>query len=66
VYIDQCGLKGLRVGDAMVSQKHANWIENTGQATADDVLQLIKEIKAAVLEREGVDLEPEVRYLQGS
>jgi UDP-N-acetylmuramate dehydrogenase len=66
VYIDRCGLKGRRVGDAMVSQKHANWIENTGQAKASDVLQLIEEIKEAVREREGVDLEPEVRYLQGA
>jgi UDP-N-acetylmuramate dehydrogenase len=66
VYIDRCGLKGRRVGDAMVSQKHANWIENTGEAKASDVLQLIEEIKEAVREREGVDLEPEVRYLQGA
>ncbi len=63
VYIDRCGLKGLRVGDAMVSPKHANWIENLGHATAADVLELIRRVQQTVLEREGVRLEPEVRFL---
>lgn len=63
VYIDRCGLKGLSVGGAMVSLKHANWIENTGTATARDVLDLIGKVRAAVREKEGVALEPEVRLL---
>jgi len=63
VYIDRCGLKGLRVGGAVVSPKHANWIENEGTATAADVLALIEQIQKAVLLREGVALEAEVRLL---
>jgi UDP-N-acetylmuramate dehydrogenase len=63
VYIDRCGLKGTRVGAAMVSQKHANWIENLGGASAADVLELIEQVRATVLQREGVLLEPEVRVM---
>ena len=63
VYIDRCGLKGLSVGGAMVSLKHANWIENSGSATARDVLELIDKVRALVIEKEGVELEPEVRLL---
>ncbi|HID29839.1 MAG TPA: UDP-N-acetylmuramate dehydrogenase, partial [Desulfobacterales bacterium] len=58
--IDQAGLKGLRVGQAEVSTKHANFIVNKGRATASDVLELIRQIQETVLERFGVDLEPEV------
>ena len=64
VHIDRCGLKGHRIGGAVVSPKHANWIENTGEATAADVLALIDHVQAVVREREGVDLEPEVRVLR--
>lgn len=63
--IEKCGLKGARCGGAMVSHKHANWIENTGGARAEDVLQLIKQVQATVLESCGVALEPEVLYLGG-
>jgi UDP-N-acetylmuramate dehydrogenase len=63
VYIDRCGLKGLTVGGAMVSLKHANWIENTGCATAKDVLELIAKVQALVREKEGVELQAEVRLL---
>ncbi len=61
--IEQAGLKGLRVGGAEVSEKHANFIVNTGGATARDVLQLIARIQHAVRERFGVTLEPEVVVL---
>ena len=63
VYIDRCGLKGFRIGGAVVSPKHANCIENTGGATAADVLELIGHIRKVVKEREGVELEAEVRFL---
>lgn len=63
VYIDRCGLKGFQVGGAVVSRKHANWIENHGNAKARDVRQLIEHIQAVVLEKEGVRLETEVCFL---
>jgi len=62
-YIERSGLKGLRVGGAEVSAKHANWIENGGGATSDDVKALIGEIQRRVAERFGVSLQREVRYL---
>ena len=61
--IDQTGLKGLRCGDAQVSEKHAGFIINTGKATAADVLELIEQVQKAVQQRHGVRLEPEVRLL---
>jgi UDP-N-acetylmuramate dehydrogenase len=63
VYIDRCGLKGTRIGDAIVSPKHANWIENLGHARAADVMELIEQVRATVLKQEGVLLETEVRLL---
>ena len=61
--IDQCGLKGLTVGGAQVSEKHAGFLINTGGATAGDFLALMERVQRAVYEREGVRLEPEVRIL---
>ena len=61
--IDECGLRGLRVGDAQVSEKHAGFIINLGGATASDILTLMDQVKARVLEETGVSLEPEVRIL---
>ena len=61
--IEACACKGLRVGDAEVSPKHANWIVNLGQATAQDVLTLIDKIKLQVQERFNIDLHLEVRVL---
>jgi UDP-N-acetylmuramate dehydrogenase len=58
--IDQAGLKGLRVGEAEVSTKHANFIVNKGHAEASDVLDLMRQIQETVFERFGVNLEPEV------
>lgn len=61
--IDQAGLKGLTIGGAQVSTKHAGFIVNTGGATAQDVLDLIKEVQCRVRDEYGVDLQPEVRIL---
>ena len=61
--IDDCGLRGLRVGDAQVSEKHAGFVINLGNATASDILTLMEEIKARVFSAYGVTLEPEVRIL---
>ena len=59
--IEQCGLKGCRIGGAEVSEKHAGFIVNRGGASAQDVLRLIDTIKETVLARTGVLLEPEIR-----
>ena len=61
--IDQAGCKGLRCGGAQVSSKHANFIVNTGGATAVDVRQLIETVKARVFEAYGTQLTTEVRFL---
>jgi UDP-N-acetylmuramate dehydrogenase len=58
--IETAGLKGLRVGGAEVSTQHANFIVNTGRATAQDVLALIEQIQAAIQQQFGIDLMPEV------
>lgn len=61
--IDLAGLKGARVGDAQVSDKHANFIVNQGQASAKDVLALIRKVRAAVARRTGVKLELELKVV---
>ncbi|MEW6076405.1 MAG: UDP-N-acetylmuramate dehydrogenase [Thermodesulfobacteriota bacterium] len=61
--IDRAGLKGRRVGGAAVSDKHANYIVNTGGATAADILTLMAEVRREVAERFGVRLEPEVKIV---
>lgn len=61
--IEEAGLKGLRHGGAMVSDKHANFILNLGQATAADIEALIEEVRAAVERKSGVRLELEVRVV---
>jgi UDP-N-acetylmuramate dehydrogenase len=61
--IEAAGLKGFRIGDAAVSQKHANFIVNYGAATAADVEQLIEHVRATVERVHGVRLTPEVRIL---
>lgn len=58
--IDECGLKGTRVGGAMVSPVHANFIVNTGDATAGDIIALVRRIRAQVKAARGIDLQPEV------
>ena len=61
--IDQCGLKGYRVGGAEVSTKHAGFGVNIGEATCADVLQLIKDVQEKVEKDTGFHLEPEVEIL---
>ena len=61
--IEEAGLKGRRLGRAMVSDKHANFIVNLGDATAADIEALIAEIRAEVERRSGVVLELEVRVV---
>lgn len=61
--IDQCGLKGRRVGGAQVSEKHAGFIVNTGGATCKDVLELVRIIQETVKARTGTALECEIRVL---
>ena len=63
--IDEAGCKGLRVGGAQVSEKHAGFVVNTGGATCDDVLALMAQVTDAVRRRFGVTLEPEVRIIGG-
>lgn len=62
--IEQCGLKGCRVGGAQVSEKHAGFIINTGGATCDDVKALIRLVQDTVREQTGVSLEPEVMMIE--
>ncbi len=61
--IESAGLKGKTVGGAQVSDKHANFIVNTGNARAADVLALMEFVKNAVLEHRGVRLEPEITII---
>lgn len=62
--VDQCGLKGLSVGGAEVSRKHAGFIINRGGATAADVRELIAEVQRIVLEKTGYTLECEIKYIE--
>jgi len=61
--IESAGLKGLTVGGAQVSEKHANFIVNLGNAKAADVLQLMERIRERVLDRHRVRLEPEIKII---
>ena len=61
--IEAAGLKGYRIGDAVVSQKHANFIINDGQASAQDLEQLIDHVRETVQRVHGVALAPEVRIV---
>ena len=62
--IEQSNLKGKRIGGAMVSEKHAGFIINKGNATADDVMKLIDFVRKTVFEKTGVVIEPEVRLIE--
>ncbi len=61
--IESCGLKGNRIGGAQVSEKHANFIVNAGDATAANIENLIEEVQAAVLHKTGIALQCEVRIV---
>jgi UDP-N-acetylenolpyruvoylglucosamine reductase len=61
--IDELGLKGTRVGGAVVSAEHGNFIVNDGKATARDVLELIAILKARAKEARGIELQTEVEII---
>lgn len=59
--IQEAGLKGFRVGNAAISSKHAGFVINLGQATADDVKKLLQQVAQKVYDHSGIQLEPEIR-----
>ena len=61
--IEDAGLRGFRVGDAQVSEKHCGFVINRGNATASEIMELIQEVQKRVYEQSGVRLEPEVKLL---
>ena len=63
--IQDAGLKGYRVGNAAVSEKHAGFVVNLGGATAAEVLELVEQVRQKVLDHSGILLEPEVRLWAG-
>ena len=63
--IEECGFKGHDIGGALISPRHANFIENAGGARSADCLALMAEARRRVLEQFGYELEHEVRLLGG-
>ncbi|MFY9176813.1 MAG: UDP-N-acetylmuramate dehydrogenase [Caldicoprobacterales bacterium] len=61
--IQDCGLKGLRIGDAQISDLHAGFIINLGNATAQNVIDLIKKVQDIIYDKYGVEMVPEVRIV---
>ena len=61
--VEACGLKGARIGGAVVSEKHGNFIVNEGAASSSDIEALIGRVRSRVLDETGVDLVPEVRVV---
>ena len=61
--VESCGLKGYAAGGAQVSETHANFVVNNGGATANDVLLVMQKMHSDVLERHGINLLPEVKFL---
>lgn len=61
--IDDCGLKGFSIGGAQVSEVHAGFVVNTGNATAEDVLNLVNHVKEKVFEKFGKEIELEIEVL---
>lgn len=62
--IEECGLKGFRVGGAMVSEKHSGFVINYQNASFDDVIKVVNEVKRVVKEKKGVELECEMLILE--
>src|SRR5207249_9549184 len=62
--IEQVGLKGHRYGQAQFSPKHANFMMNLGGATADEVRHLMDQARQKVLEQFGIELEPEIEFVE--
>lgn len=61
--IDEAGLRGYRVGDAQVSEKHTGFVVNTGTASSEDVLNVMRHVQKTVYEKNGIMLEPEVKLI---
>lgn len=61
--IDECGLKGYKIGGAEVSTKHAGFVVNNGNATSKDILDLIEYIKEEVYKKFNVNIEPEIQII---
>jgi UDP-N-acetylmuramate dehydrogenase len=61
--LEECGLKGHRIGGALISPRHANFVENAGGATSADAIALMAEARRRAHERFGVELQHEVRFL---
>lgn len=61
--IEEAGLRGFRIGDAQVSEKHCGFVINRGAASAAQIMELMQHVQERVKEASGVDLEPEVRLL---
>ena len=61
--IESSCLKGTKIGGAEVSEKHAGFIINSGDATSRDIYELIKYVQKVVYEKHGVKMEPEVRFI---
>jgi UDP-N-acetylmuramate dehydrogenase len=62
-WIEEVGLKGFRMGQAMVSDRHANFIINLGKATAEEVINLMELVERKTYEEKGISLEREVRVV---
>ena len=62
--IEECGLKGFRIGNAAISEKHSGFVINLGGATAKDVLAVAEEVARIVKEKTGHQLEKEVRVVR--
>jgi UDP-N-acetylmuramate dehydrogenase len=62
-WIEEAGLKGFRIGQAMVSDRHANFIVNLGRATAEEIIELMEWVERVVYENQGISLEREVRVV---
>jgi UDP-N-acetylmuramate dehydrogenase len=62
-WIEEAGLKGYRMGQAMVSDRHANFIVNLGKATAEEIIELIGWVERTVYENQGISLEREVKVV---
>jgi UDP-N-acetylmuramate dehydrogenase len=61
--VDQCGLKGFRIGDAQISYIHANIMVNLGEATSDEVIELVRYAQKSVKDKFGYELEPEINFV---
>jgi UDP-N-acetylmuramate dehydrogenase len=62
-WIEEAGLKGFRMGQAMVSDRHANFIINLGKAKAEEVIHLMEWVERRIYEEKGISLEREIRVV---